>query len=95
MTPSEILAKAVTKIIAEQEQIIGPVALEQAKQVEGLSVDWDRQQVTMTRDSTAVVEELVEHYRSFFGPAAVEVCKDATRDLLSQLPLQQIPLLLR
>jgi hypothetical protein len=95
MSPSDVLTKAVTEIIAGQEQIIGPVAIEQAKEVSGLSVNWPNRTITITGDATDVVEKLVEQYRNFFGQAAVEVCKEATQDLVSQLPPQQVPQLLR
>jgi hypothetical protein len=95
MAPNDVLNNIIAKIIAEQETIIGPVALEQATQIPGFSIDPHSREVKISGNGTEVVERLVEHYRTFFGQAAVEVCKDATRELVAQLPPQQIPQLLR
>ena len=38
----DVFGQIVEKIIKEQESIIGPVALEQARKVEGLNVDWEK-----------------------------------------------------
>jgi hypothetical protein len=73
----DILAQIVQKIIQEQEKIIGPIALEQAKQIEGLSVDWERREVKLTGDEKIVLENLVKKYQLLFGKASVEVCKEA------------------
>ena len=42
----DILSQIAEKIIKEQENIIGPVALEQAQKVPGLSVDIAKNKVT-------------------------------------------------
>ena len=52
----DILAQVAQKIIQEQEKIIGPIALEQARKVEGLSVDWDKHEVKLSGDEKLVLE---------------------------------------
>lgn len=90
----DLLAKIATKIIQEQENIIGPIALEQAQKVPGLTLNWDKREVELKGDEKAVVDTLVEQYKHLFGQASVEVCREAARDLLRELPQNQRPPLL-
>ena len=39
------LAQVAERIIIEQEKIVGPIALEQARKVQGLFVDWTKHEV--------------------------------------------------
>lgn len=87
----DIFAKIAEKIIREQEGIIGPVALEQARKVSGLTLNWPKHEVKLEGDKKEIVEKLVEQYEYLFGQASVEVCKDAARSFLSQMPKDQIP----
>ena len=82
----DILAQVVERIIEEQEKIIGPIALEQARKVEGLSVDWDKHEVVLTGNEKNILEKLVRNYESFFGRASIEVCKDAARTIADKSP---------
>lgn len=91
----DIFAQLAQKIIEEQEHIIGPIALEQARKVQGLTIDWQKREITFEGDKTTVIEGLVEQYKALFGKAAVEACKEAVRGLITQLPQNQIPSLLR
>ncbi len=90
----DIFGQLAKRIIEEQESIIGPVALEQAKKVSGLSVDWQKKEVTIKGDEKNAIEQLIEKYREFFGNASVQVCRDAVKDLVDQLPQDQLPPLL-
>ncbi|QQG40612.1 MAG: hypothetical protein HYV37_03520 [Candidatus Levyibacteriota bacterium] len=83
------------KIIEQQESIIGPVALEQARKVHGLNVDWQKHEVAFDGNKTDIVEHLVEQYQGLFGQASVEACKEAVRGIISEVPQNQIPALLR
>ena len=89
----DIFAQMAEKIIKEQEGIIGPVALEQARKVDGLSVDWEKHEVALAGDEKAIVQKLVEQYQHLFGQTSVEVCIDAIRNL--QVPTDNLPALLR
>jgi len=91
----DIFAQMVEKIIKEQEGVIGPVALEQAKKVNGLSVDMEKHSIEIKGNKTDVLEHLVEQYKHLFGQASVEVCKDAVRSLVIKLPKEQVPSLLQ
>jgi len=90
-----IFAQLAEKIIQEQEGIIGPIALEQAQKVSGLSLDWSKHEVAMKGDETDILEKLIENYEHLFGRASVEVCRDAVKALLPQIPPEKRPRLLQ
>ena len=85
----------VSKIIKEQELIIGPVAWEQAEKVSGLRVDIATHAVVIEGSTKEVLEKLVAQYEKLFGQASREVCRDAVRPLLSQVPEEEIPAILK
>ncbi len=90
----DIYAKLVEKIIKEQETIIGPVALEQAQKVPGLSVDSNVAKISFTGDKKEIIEKLVKKYEELFGRTSIEVCKEAVRDLIPTASKDQLPQLL-
>jgi len=92
---NEIYATICSQIIKEQGRIIGVLSIEQANQVTGLQVDPSTFNCIVTGDGNAVLGELVEKYREFFGNAAVEVCREAAAHFMSSLPNEQVPALLR
>jgi len=87
----DVYAQIATKIIEQQQNIIGPVAIEQAKTVSGLKVDWDKHQVTVSGNQQSVIDKLVDQYKELFGKISVEVCKEAASKLISQLPADKQP----
>ncbi len=89
----DVFEQVAEKIITEQETIIGPVALEQARKVPGLKLD--DHHVTIEGNKASVVDGLVEQYRNLFGQTSVEVSKEAVGSLISQLSPQEVPSLLR
>ena len=91
----DIFAKLVEKIIEEQETIIGPIALEQARKVPGLKIDWQKHEVTLEGNQSQILENLVDQYKELFGQASVEVCKEAIRRFQNQLSQDQLPQTLR
>lgn len=91
----DIFAQLAEKIIEEQEHIIGPIAVEQAKKVPGLSIDWDKHNIQFNGDKTDIIEKLVEQYKGLFGQASVEACKEAVQSVISKVPEEQRPPLLR
>lgn len=90
-----IYTEICTQIIKEQEQIIGALAVEQAQQVIGLTVDPVSYHCTVTGDGSKVIDDLIEQYRDFFGHAAVEVCKEAASKFVNKLPADALPTSLR
>lgn len=91
----DLYAQIAGKIIKQQESIIGPVAVEQAESVDGLEVDWAKQTVTIKGDGKKIIESLVERYKDLFGQISVEVCKEASSKLISQLADTEQPESLR
>lgn len=91
----DIFGQIAEKIISQQEGIIGPIALEQAKKVQGLRLDWQKHEVALDGNKTDIVEKLVEQYQGLFGRASVEACKDAVKALLTSVPKEQVPPLLQ
>ena len=90
------LDQIATKIIKEQELIIGPIAWEEARKVKGLNVvDSEKGEVTVENSNTQVIDMLINQYEHIFGPASKEVCKDAVATLLVDLSPSDIPLSLR
>lgn len=88
-------SQAAEKIIREQESVIGPLALEQARRVNGLKVDLDKHQVSFSGNRTEVLEHLVQQYQKLFGQASVQVCKDAVRPYISKMSPNEVPALLK
>ncbi len=83
------------RIIEEQAIIVGPLAWEEAKKVNGLRVDVIAHTINMEGNSRETLEKLVAQYERLFGLASREVCRDAIRPLLSQVPEEEIPAVLR
>ncbi len=89
-------AQIAQKIIEEQENIIGPVAIEQAKQVTGIKLEWGKQHVvTVTGNEPSVIDKLVEKYKELFGQISVEVCKEASAKITAQMQPGELPQSLR
>lgn len=79
------------KIIREQELIIGPVAWDEARKVNGLIIDRNTNTVSFSEDKKDVVNRLVAQYERLFGRASHEVCKEAVQDLIAQMSPEEIP----
>ncbi len=83
--------KISSRIIKEQELIIGPLAWEEAGKVPGLVINQRQGEVNVTGDQKEVLNKLVAQYTRLFGRASAEVCKAAVQDLLVELPKDQVP----
>lgn len=86
--------EAVSRIIKEQQAIIGPVALDQAKKVVGLEVG-GVDDVKITGNKKEVLESLVNQYTKLFGRASVEVCKEAMESFYDKIPQTDLPDILK
>jgi len=86
-----IYEQIAVRIIQGQEAIIGPVAIEQASQVEGLKIDWDNHKVSVGDNKVGAIEALIQKYKDLFGHISVEVSKQAASSLMSQLPADGLP----
>jgi len=87
----DIYEQIAVKIIQSQEGIIGPVAIERAQVVDGMTLDWANHAVSITGDKVRAVEDLIDQYKELFGEISVQVSKDAVKALMLQLPSDKIP----
>lgn len=87
-------AELAEAIIKRQELLIGPLAWDRAAEVEGLKVDHDTVVVVSSVPEHAI-DDLVQQFSAIFGQAAVEVSKEAAAPLMSALPADHQPTLLR
>ena len=83
--------KIAIRIIQEQELVIGPLAWDEAKKVVGLTVDQFNESVSFSGDPKEILNKLVLQYERLFGKLSDEVCKDAVKDLVSQMSPEEIP----
>lgn len=90
-----ILQTMAIRIIQEQELIIGPIAWDEATKVQGMTVEYAKREVNLTQDDPAVVDRLVAQYERLFGRASREVCREAVRDIISEVPQDKLPAALR
>lgn len=68
---------AVKYILMEQESIIGPVAQDLVRDVNGLKVDGDR--VEISGDPKMVLHEFISQFEHLFGNLSIEVSKKVLR----------------
>ncbi len=87
-------AQAISKIIKEQQAIIGPIALDQAKKVTGLEFS-GADDVKITGNKKEVLSNLVNQYAKLFGKASVEVCKEAFSSVSDKIPTSEVPDILK
>ncbi len=92
---TDIYSRIVLKIIAEQREVIGPLALSEASKVENLKVSPDLKAVQILNGGGETLAKLVGQYEKLFGKASVAVCKKAAGELLTELDLNQVPEILR
>lgn len=90
----DIFAQAVSRIIKEQQSVIGPLALEQAKKVSGLTLA-TTDDIKIQGNGKQVLEHLVAQYEKLFGKASVEVCRDAIEPLRDKLSANDLPDILK
>ncbi len=81
------------QIIREQELIIGPLAWDEARKVQGLHVIGEKDDGVEIEGANPqeVINRLVVQYEKLFGRASREVCKEAVINLISGLPKDQVP----
>lgn len=92
---TQVTDQLASRIIKEQELIIGPLAWDEAKKVPGLMLDIAQHAAHVEGDTPVVLGALVTRYERLFGKASREVCRDAVRPFLSQVPQEEIPAVLK
>lgn len=91
------LDQIATRIIKEQELIVGPIAWQEAEKVHGIHVvDQKSGAVSIENgDARTVVDNLIGQYEHLFGRASREVCKEAVARLVADLSPAEVPSSLR
>ncbi|OGY58071.1 MAG: hypothetical protein A3D47_02050 [Candidatus Colwellbacteria bacterium RIFCSPHIGHO2_02_FULL_43_15] len=92
---SAAINNLVSEIIREQARVIGPIAWDEAMKIPGLNIDVKSNLLSVDGDSKVVLEKLMKRHEELFGSASLEICKDAVRKTLSQIPQDQLPDVLR
>lgn len=88
----DIYTSLASKIVKEQEAVIGPLAWTEAKKVSGIQVADNT--IKIKGDGKATLEKLVNQYAGLFGRASIEVCKEAVRKLIADVDQKDIPKIL-
>ncbi len=86
--------QAISRIIKDQQAIIGPVALDQAKKVSGLQVE-SSDEIKIAGNKKEVLTNLVNQYAKLFGRASIEVCKEAFSIFADKIPATEVPDILK
>ncbi|MBI2314557.1 hypothetical protein HYU93_00635 [Candidatus Daviesbacteria bacterium] len=86
--------EAISRIIKEQQSIIGPVAIDQANKVTGLQVG-GADDVKITGNKKEVLNNLVNQYAKLFGRASIEVCKEAFSSIAGKINPTEVPDILK
>jgi hypothetical protein len=87
------LDQIASRIIKEQELIIGPIAWNEAEQVSGLTFN-NHTSVQISEsagDPKIVVDQLVSRYERLFGRASREASKEAVAGLSAELAPRDVP----
>ncbi len=94
---TSIFSQIAYRIIKEQALIIGPLAWDEARKVQGIQVlDLGEGGVDVQNgDPKIVVDKLVAQYERLFGPASREVCREAVAPMIAELPASEVPTSLR
>ena len=90
------LADIVRAIIEHQESIMGPLAVERANNVDGVSADDSGIRIdSHVTDTKKILAQLVGSYQELFGQTSVEVCKDAVRTIHVHISDKDLPDILK
>jgi len=97
MNPEIQFPQIAMRIIREQELIIGPLAWDEARKVQGLNViDQKKGEVSFQNgDSKNIIDKLVAQYERIFGKASHEVCRESVQDLIAEMSPDEVPSSLR
>ena len=89
----DIYATVINQIIRQQISVIGSLAMDQAKNVQGLEVV-GQNEIRIKGNGKQILENLVQEYSRLFGQASVEVCKDAVKEIHPPIPAEYLPQIL-
>lgn len=98
MLDGPTLKQIIGAIVAQQQLIIGPLAIEQANKIEGLVIKGEQNidvTVNMKGTSNELLGKLVHRYEELFGKTSIEVCKDAIKEARLKISSDDLPDILR
>ena len=91
-TTIDVFNKISLRIIMEQANIIGVLAWEEAKKVDGLTVvNQVTPEVAISGDPRSVINALVARYEKLFGKLSRDVCREAVVDLTADINKEDMP----
>jgi hypothetical protein len=94
MADTSTYSTIATHILKGQFSVVGPLAVDQAKMVSGVTID-TANNVKITGNGKEVLTNLVKQFEKLFGQASVEVCKDAVRESEVTIPSKDLPEILQ
>lgn len=74
------ISKIIEKVIEDESDLIGPVALRKAQQVEGIEVDDDGNVENINGDKNEILESVLDAYKGVVGEQAIEATKREVRE---------------
>ncbi len=84
------------KIIQAQAIVIGPLAWSEAGKVSGFHIiDQQKGELSFEGDAKEILNKLVLQYEKLFGKLSDEVCREAVADIVSQMPQEEVPSILK
>ena len=88
-----IFAQMASKIIKEQELIIGPLAWDEARKVQGVNVVDSQEGIVEIQngDEKEVLNHLVAQYERLFGKASRAACREAVGSIIAELASSEVP----
>jgi hypothetical protein len=96
VTDLQIYNKILSKILEEQETILGSLAWQIVEKVQGIHVvNKETWQVRIISDPKVVIDQFVYRCERIFGSFARDVSKQAVAFILANIPEEDIPERLR
>lgn len=96
VTDIRIYNKILSRILKEQETILGSLAWQLAEKISGLRIiNKESFEVTIIGDPMAVIDNFVYRCERVFGSFARDASKQAVAFLLAEMPIDDIPSRLR
>jgi hypothetical protein len=94
MADASVYSLLATQIVKNQAVIIGPLAIDQASMVSGISIT-PPGTVTIMGNGKEFLVNLVNQFERLFGTASIEVCKDAVKESHVQISDKDLPDILK
>lgn len=83
-------SEVVFKIVREQEMVVGPLAIDLARNVNGLKVN-NRNEFSIEGDPKLALHELLMQYKKLFGELSLQVSKKALKDNIKNFQKGELP----